>query len=64
MKNWIQQHYWQVRYNVKSISLDWLRAIITEAWNAVPDSYIESLFHSWWRRCQAVIDANGGPTKY
>jgi hypothetical protein len=31
---------------------------------AVPDSYIQSLYDSWWRRRQAVIDANGGPTKY
>jgi hypothetical protein len=64
MKNWIQEHYWQIRYNVSGISLDQLRQIIWAAWEAVPDSYIESLVDSWWDRCQAVIDANGGPTKY
>ena len=41
-----------------------LMRIIWEAWEAVPDSYIQSLYDSWWRRCEAVIDANGGPTKY
>jgi hypothetical protein len=64
MKNWIQEHYWQVRYNVSKVPLDQLRQIIWEAWQAVPGSFIEKLVDSWWERCQAVIDANGGPTKY
>ena len=64
MKNWIQEHYWKVRYNVSNVSLDELRRIIWAAWEAVPDSYIESLVDSWWDRCRAVIQANGGPTKY
>jgi hypothetical protein len=64
MKNWIQQHYWQARYNPAKLTLRQLRQIILEAWNAVPNSYIESLYDSWRERCQAVIDANGGPTRY
>lgn len=64
MKNYIQEHYWQAKYDVAKVPLDQLKAIIWEAWNAVPDSYIDSLYQSWWRRCQAVIDAKGGPTKY
>ena len=64
MKNWIQDHYWQARYNVAKVPLQELRRIILAAWEAVPDSYIQELYDSWWRRCQAVIDANGGPTKY
>src|SRR5271165_2194899 len=48
MKNWIQENYWEVRYNVSSISLDRLRQIISAAWNACPDSYIEALLNSWW----------------
>ena len=64
MKNWIQDHYWQARYNVAKISLQDLRRIILAAWDAVPDSYIQELYDSWWRRCQAVIDANGWYTKY
>ena len=64
MKNWIQERYWEVHYRVDRIPLPELKRIIWEAWEAVPDSYIQSLYDSWWRRCQAVIDANGGPTKY
>jgi hypothetical protein len=67
MKNWIQENYWEVRYNVSSISLDQLKEIIRAAWNAYPDSYIEALLNSWWAwwdRCAAVIRANGGPTRY
>ena len=64
MKNWIQEHYWEASYRVDRIPLSQLKRIIWEAWEAVPDSYIQSLYDSWWRRCQAVIDAKGGPTKY
>ena len=64
MKDWIQEHYWRVQYNPSQISLDQLRQIIWEAWEAVPESYIEYLMEGWWTRCQAVIDADGGPTKY
>jgi hypothetical protein len=64
MKRYIQEHYFQAYYDAKSVSLDILRGIVLQAWDAVPDSYIESLFESWWRRCQAIINANGGPTAY
>jgi hypothetical protein len=64
MKTWIQEKYWQARYDVAKIPLPELRRIILEAWDAVPEDYICSLYDSWWKRCQAVIDANGGPTKY
>jgi transposase len=64
IKNWIQHHYWEVQYDAAKISLEALRQIITKAWNAVPNCFLESLFESWWERCQAAIDARGGPTKY
>lgn len=64
MKNRIQRHYFQVCYRVDKIPLPQLRSIIWEAWNAIPDSYIEGLTNSWWSRCQAIIDARGGPTHY
>ena len=64
MKRYIQSRYFEVFYNAQTIQFDRLREIISEAWNAVPDSYIETLYESWWRRCQAVIDARGGPTEY
>ena len=64
INNWIQEHYWKARYRPDIISITELRAIIWEAWNAVPDDYIQYLYNSWWKRCQAIIDANGGRTKY
>jgi hypothetical protein len=64
MRRYIQEQYFTAYYDASRISLQELKRIIQEAWDAVPDSYIESLFESWWKRCQAVIDAKGGPTKY
>jgi transposase len=40
MKNWIQDHYWQARYNVAKVPLSQLKEIILEAWEAVPEDYI------------------------
>jgi transposase len=64
MKNWIQDHYWNVRYDTGTISWARLKSIILAAWDAVPDDYIQTLYDSWYDRCQAVIDAQGGPTRY
>ena len=64
IKNWIQAHYWEAVYDTSKLPLGQLKQIILEAWNAVPDSFIESLYNSWWDRCRAVIEANGGPTRY
>ena len=41
MKNWIQEHYWRARYSISKIPLVELRAIILEAWNTVPNSFIQ-----------------------
>ena len=64
MKNWIEAHYLHVRYDPANIRLADLKVIVQAAWDAVPEDFIQGLFDSWWRRCQAVIDAHGGPTKY
>lgn len=64
MKNWMQKHYFAAHYNPERIPLYQLKSIIWQAWRAIPDSFIESLIGSWWRRCEAVIKANGGPTRY
>ena len=37
---------------------------IVEEWNAIPATAIRELISSMPARCQAVIDANGGHTKY
>jgi hypothetical protein len=60
MWNWIPKHYYAAYYNASKILLLQLRKIIWEAWEAVPTDFIISLYTSWWRRCQAVIDARGG----
>jgi len=52
MKDWIQKHYYAVYYDAGSVSLVRLREIIQEAWEAVPNDYIDTLHQSWWRRCQ------------
>jgi hypothetical protein len=59
IKNYIQQRYYKAYYNTAKVPLDRLKEIIKEAWLVVPESYIETLFESWWRRCQAVIDTRG-----
>ncbi|CAO4373033.1 unnamed protein product [Caenorhabditis nigoni] len=37
---------------------------LQDVWQAIPMSVIDTLFDSMPRRCQAVIDAKGFPTKY
>ena len=53
-----------MRWDVANMPLDRLKAVIWEAWEAVPNDFIEDLVNSWWNRCRVVIDAEGGPTKY
>jgi len=64
MKDWTQEHYYAAYYDASKIPLAQLKRFIWEAWDAVPVDFIMSLYASWWKRCQAVIDAKGGPTKY
>ena len=37
---------------------------LEDAWSNIPPSAIKNLIDSMPRRCQAVINSNGGPTKY
>jgi hypothetical protein len=60
MKDYIQQHYGLV----EKPTLSDLRNQVTEAWEAVPDSLLQSLLESMPARIQAVIDANGMFTRY
>ena len=59
MKDYIQEHYPQVHSSYKR-----LRAVIQEAWESISHERIKELVHSMRDRCQAVIDAEGGYTKY
>lgn len=50
MKDWIKD-----RYDDDLHGYDELRRAITEAWKAVPESYLLELFESMHKRCQVVI---------
>lgn len=41
-----------------------LRSYVTEAWNAVPESYLQDLLSTMPARCEAVIAANGRHTRF
>ena len=43
---------------------DQIRAIVKEAWDSVSIQELIVLIGSKHDRCQAVLDADGGPTKY
>lgn len=45
-------------------SIPALRQALTEEWAAIPQNRIRRLVNSMRRRCQAVIDAQGGNTRY
>ena len=46
IKNWIEEHYWKAQYQPDRISFTELHTIIWEAWNTIPDDYIQSLYNS------------------
>nr|CCA28305.1 hypothetical protein ALNC14_144490 [Albugo laibachii Nc14] len=64
MKRHIQDNYLRRSYLDQTISRHDLRELIQEAWDLIRDEDIAKLYDSWWDRCDAVIRANGGPTKY
>ena len=41
-----------------------LRVAVVEEWNELPQNNFNMLVRSMRRRCQAVIDARGGNTRY
>jgi transposase len=44
--------------------LDDLRVALAQEWDSIPMQTVQSLIRSMTRRCQAVLVAQGGPTKY
>jgi transposase len=60
MKDWIQESYPHDR----QLSYDALREIVQALWDAVPTDFLKGLIRSMQARCQAVIEAEGGHTKY
>ena len=60
MKDWIQEHF----PDDYQLSYDSLREVVRASWDAVPEDFLSGLMNSMQARCQAVIEAEGGHTKY
>lgn len=63
MKDYIQLNYPSLGSG-KNQSRDKLRLVVKEAWDSVSSEYFVKLIETMPARCKAVIDADGGPTKY
>ena len=59
MKDWIQD-----RYDDELRTYDALRKAIQEAWEAVPESFLQEKIEEMPERCKAVERAQGGPTRW
>lgn len=61
MKDWIQENYDEVSlYN----NYPQMRTAVTEAWAALPETFLQDQLAKMSARCQAVIDAEGRHTRY
>ena len=58
MKEYIQQHF------PDKLNYDQLRAAVLEAWESIDPSRLDRLIEKMGDRCQAVMDAKGGYTRY
>jgi hypothetical protein len=63
MKDYIENHYPDLPAG-RQRTYDQLRQIVQEAWDSITDEVLRELIGSMKERCQAVIDADGGHTKY
>ena len=63
MKSSIQQQYPEFERGSQRPSHE-VRRIIQEAWDLVTAAQLNVLIKSMPARCRAVVDANGGPTRY
>lgn len=62
--NWMKD-YQDRKWGDSQCSLQAERSRILECWEeGVTNQRLEGLLRGMGERCQAVIDANGGPTKY
>uniref|UniRef100_A0A093UUS5 Transposable element Tc1 transposase n=1 Tax=Talaromyces marneffei PM1 TaxID=1077442 RepID=A0A093UUS5_TALMA len=59
-RDWIQEQY----PNDEQLSYDRLREVVRASWDALPEQFLKDLIDSMQARCQAVILAEGGHTKY
>jgi crotonobetainyl-CoA:carnitine CoA-transferase CaiB-like acyl-CoA transferase len=63
MKDWIELHHPDLPAG-KQRTYDQLREIVREAWESITTEDLRELMESMPARCQAVVDAEGGHTKY
>jgi hypothetical protein len=63
MKDYIEHHYPDLPAG-RQRTYPQLEAIVQEAWDSITPECLSSLLDSMRDRCQAVIDAKGGHTKY
>lgn len=59
MKDWLAIHY-----PAKKATYDQLRQQVTEAWAAIGSEVLDELIGTMHQRCQDVINAEGGHTKW
>ena len=65
MKQWINEQYPQLKDMGESQSAyDELARVIVEAWEAIPQDYIDKLIKSMDNRVNAVLEAKGWHTRY
>jgi len=62
--NWMKDYLERTYGTSLHVSYDELRRRVQEAWEAIPNEILMAEVESMPRRMQAVIDANGGHTKY
>jgi transposase len=65
MKEWLVQHYPNAReWGSSQAALDRLGRVIIEAWEAVPQEFIDGLINTMTSRINSLLDAGGWHTKY
>ena len=60
MKDWLDDHF----SHEDKVPYDVLRARVQEAWDIISEDMLEELMNTMPARCQAVIDAQGGHTRW
>jgi hypothetical protein len=65
MKQWIHDNYPRLKEMGDSqAAYDELARVIVEAWEAIPQDYIDDLIKSMDNRVNAMLHAKGWHTKY
>lgn len=60
MKQWIQENHG----NEDNLSYNTLREVVRAAWDAITEEQLQEIIAEMPARCQTVIQADGGYTRY